>query len=59
MYLDVFKDLIGILGVIKFVDLKVEIKFILLCEIDLICVNIKLVCELNDLNIDVIGGCFL
>lgn len=58
MYLD-FKDLIGILGVIKFVDLKVEIKFILLNGIDLMCVIMKLVCELDDLNVNVIGGCFL
>lgn len=58
---DVFKDLIGILDVIKFVDLKIEIIFILLSGIDLTCVIIKLVCELGELNIngDVIGGCFL
>lgn len=59
MHLDVSKDLTGILGVTKFADLKAETKSIPLCEIDLTCANIKLVCELNDSNTDVTGGCFL
>lgn len=59
MHLDVSKDLTSILGVTKFADLNEETKSIPLCEIDLTCANMKLVCELVDSNGDVPGGCFL
>lgn len=59
MHSDVSKDLTGILGVTKFADLKAETKSIPLNEIDLTCATMKLVCELDDSNGYVTGGCFL
>lgn len=56
---DVCNDLSGILEVTKFADLKAETKSIPLNEIDLTYASMKLVCELDDSNGDVTGGCFL
>lgn len=53
------KDLTGILGVTKFADLKAETKSIPLNGIDLTCATMKLVCELDDSNVNVTGGCIL
>lgn len=55
----VSKDLTGILEVSKFADFKAETKFIPLSEIDLSCSKMKLVCEFDDSDSDVTGGCFL
>ncbi|XP_052707666.1 E3 ubiquitin-protein ligase TRIM39-like [Crassostrea angulata] len=56
---DVSKDLTGILEVTKFADLKTKTTSIPLSGIDMTCATMKLVCELDDSNVGVTGGCFL
>lgn len=59
LYLDVFKVLMRILEVKKFLEIQIEFYLVLLCGIDFVNVCMELIGELNGLEGDVIGGCFL
>lgn len=59
MKLNFLKDFIGVFKVIKFIDLKIEMKFVFLRGIEFINVEMKVFYELFDLSGEIIGGCFL